>query len=218
MFKDYIILKFLTSFLILIRVSEGGGKLMKHKSIFDTGFFEFLETEEEFIVNGETKLVKRDMVRRSPGVRALIVDNGRILLSKEYRYELQKWDYRLPGGKVFDSLKEYKRALENDTVLEAAEKTVRKEAKEEVGINIKNQTLFKISAAGARVIWDLYYYEVTDYEIVEDGQRLEENEFVEGFVWKTFDEIKEMCIKQEISEDRSVGVILTYILKHEGKE
>ena len=191
---------------------------MKCESIFDTGFFEFLETEEEFMVNGEPRLVKRDMVRRAPGVRALIVDEGKILLSKEYRYELEKWDYRLPGGKVFESLEEYKKALENGTVLKNAEKTVRKETKEEVGIDIKNPTLLKISAAGARVTWDLYYFEITDYEIVENGQRLEENEFVDGFTWKTFDEIKDMCINQEISEDRSVGVILTYILKKESNK
>jgi len=189
---------------------------MKCESIFDNGFFEFLKTEEEIIINGETKIVKRNMVRRPPGIRAFILDkkNKKILLSKEYRYELKKWDYRLPGGKVFDNLEEYKKALENDTVLENVEKTVPKEVKEEVGINIKNQSLFKIATAGAGVVWDLYYYEITDYEILDSGQELEENEFVEGFVWKTFDEIKDMCINQEINEDRSVGVILTYILKN----
>lgn len=189
---------------------------MKCESLFDNSLFEFIKTEEEFIVNGELKLVKRNMVRRPPGIRAIIVDkkSKKILLSKEYRYELKKWDFRLPGGKVFDNIEEYKKSLENNTVLENVERTVAKEVKEEVGIQIKNQSLFKITTAGSGVIWDLFYYEITDFKIIENGQQLEEHEFVEGFVWKTFNEIQEMCINQQINEDRSVGVLLTYVLKN----
>ena len=76
------------------------------KSVFNNGFLEFLETEEEHTINNQKKIIKRKMVRRPPGVRALILnknDNQKILLSKEFRYELDKWDYRLPGGKVFDT-------------------------------------------------------------------------------------------------------------------
>lgn len=86
--------------------------------------------------------------------------------------------------------------------------------KEEVGIEINNQSLFKITTAGSSVIWDLFYYEITDFEIIENGQQLE-NEFVDGFVWKTFNEIQKMCMNQQINEDRSVGVLLTYVLKND---
>jgi len=34
-------------------------------------------------------------------------DPAKILLSREYRSELDRYDYRLPGGKVFDTLAEY---------------------------------------------------------------------------------------------------------------
>lgn len=189
---------------------------MKHESIFNNGFFEFLKIEEEYEINGKMKLVKRNIVRRPPGIRAIIVnkESKKILLSKEYRYELKKWDYRLPGGKVFDNLEDYKKSLTDNTVLENVERTVAKEVKEEVGIKIKNQSLFKISTAGAGVIWDLFYFEITDFEIIENGQELEEDEFVEGFEWKTFNEITTMCINQDINEDRSVAVLLTYILKN----
>ncbi len=67
------------------------------------------------------------MVRRPPGIRALIVNNdNQILLSKEFRYELNDWDYRLSGGKVFESLNDYKVALENNTVMENVLETVPK--------------------------------------------------------------------------------------------
>lgn len=188
---------------------------MMEKSVFNNGFFEFLETEEEFIVDGEKRNIKRTMVRRPPGIRALIVDkeNNKILLSKEFRYELNEWDYRLPGGKVFDSLEDYKEALKNDDVLKHVEKTVPKEVMEEVGLIVKNPKLLKISKDGARVIWDLYYYEITDYEISKDGPQLEDNELIDGYIWVTFDEVKKLCLNHSIHEDRTVGMLLTYILE-----
>lgn len=191
---------------------------MKEESIFNNGFFEFLNIEEEYNVNGEIKLVKRQIVRRPPGIRALIFNKkeNKILLSREYRYELKAWDYRLPGGKVFDNLSEYKAAIDKNNVLKYVEETVPKEVKEEVGIKVKSQSLIKVSKAGAGVIWDLYYFEITDYEVIENGQELGENEFVSGFEWKTFDEIIKMCIDGEINEERTVGVLLAYILKIRG--
>ena len=57
--------------------------MKKEHSIFDNGFFEFLETEEEFKIDNQTKYIKRNMVRRPPGIRALIVNRkNQILLSK----------------------------------------------------------------------------------------------------------------------------------------
>lgn len=185
------------------------------KSVFNNGFFEFLESEEEFVINGETRNIKRKMVRRPPGIRALIVDKEKkkILLSKEFRYELNDWDYRLPGGKVFDTLSDYKESLKNNTVLENVMKTVPKEVLEEIGLIVKNPILLKISKDGAGVIWDLYYFEITDYKLSDSGPRLEENEFVDGFVWKNYNEIIKLCIDHKINEDQTVAMLLSYILK-----
>lgn len=53
----------------------------------------------------EGKTFEFEKVRRSPGVRLIMKDGqGNILLTREFRRELSKFDYRLPGGKVFDSL------------------------------------------------------------------------------------------------------------------
>lgn len=187
------------------------------KSIFNNGFFEFLQTEEEHIIKGDKKVIKRQMVRRPPGIRALIINKEnkkKILLSKEFRYELDKWDYRLPGGKVFDSLEDYKESINEGDVQKHVDATVKKEVLEEIGLIVKSQKLIKVSHAGAGVIWDLFYYEIDDYEISSTGAKLEENEFVEGYVFKTFDEIIKMCENHEINEDRTVGVLLSYILAH----
>lgn len=187
--------------------------MKKEQSLFDNGFLEFLETEEEFVIDNQVKHIKRKMVRRPPGIRALIInEKNQILFSKEFRYELNDWDYRLPGGKVFDSLIDYKLALENNTVIENVFKTVSKEVLEEVGLVISNPKLLKISLDGAGVIWDLYYFEIKEFKKDESGPKLEENEIINGYKWFGFDEIIEMCGRNEIHEDRTVGVLLSYIL------
>jgi len=189
------------------------------KSLFDNGFFEFIQTEDKFLIDGREKTVKRNMVRRPPGIRALIVDleNMKILLSHEFRYELNEWDYRLPGGKVFDSLTDYKKSIQEGTVLEHVEKTVPKEVMEEIGLIVKNPKLLKVSHDGAGVIWDLYYYEITDYEISKDGPKLEEDEVIEGYVWKDYQEVIDLCIEGKIHEDRTVGLLTSYVLSKKKK-
>ena len=65
--------------------------------------------ENTFLVDGKeiTKNLTFELVRRPPGVRALIVQGDKLMLNREYRYELDDWDYRLPGGKVFDKLEQF---------------------------------------------------------------------------------------------------------------
>lgn len=186
------------------------------KVLFKEGIFEFVSEEKSYSINNENKVMKRTFIRRPPGIRAIIVnDKEEILLSKEYRYELELFDYRLPGGKVFDNLDDYKKSMEEDNLLEHVYKTVAKEVKEEVGILIKNPTLYTVSHAGASVVWDLYYFIIDDYEIIANGQELEENEIIDGFVWKTKDEVIQMCLDKEIHEERTIGILLSYILKNE---
>lgn len=48
------------------------------------------------------------------------------MLSREFRYELNTFDFRLPGGKFFNNLVDYRASLERGDVLENVEKTVPK--------------------------------------------------------------------------------------------
>lgn len=48
---------------------------------------------------------------------------------------------------------------------------------------MNNELLFKISPAESGVGWDLFYYEITDFEIIENEQQLEEDELIEGNGW-----------------------------------
>lgn len=186
------------------------------KITYQEGIFEFVTEEKKYLIDGSEKNIIRKFVRRPPGIRAIIInDKNEILLSKEFRYELETFDYRLPGGKVFDNLEDYKKSITDDTVLENVYKTVEKEVKEEVGILVKNPKLYTVSHAGNSVVWDLYYFIIKDFEIVKNGQELEENEIINGFVWKNKNEIIEMCLDKQIHEERTVGVLLTYFLKQQ---
>src|SRR3989344_2025656 len=108
-------------------------------------------TNEKIVYKGKIvevvqKVIKRDgkeiffeYARRSPGTRLMIItsDNS-ILLTREFRHELNEYDYRLPGGKVFDTLEEYNSFLsENKDILAKATEAAKKEAKEEVGIEVE---------------------------------------------------------------------------------
>ncbi len=99
-----------------------------------------------------------ELARRAPGTRLITVnEQWHILLSKEYRKELLKYDIRLPGGKVFDTLDEYESFLSSGKdIQQAAIQWAIKEAKEEVWIMTDDIELFAVSVNGATIVWDLY--------------------------------------------------------------
>ncbi len=157
-----------------------------------------------------------EKARRSPGVRALIVSGEKVLLSREYRQEVDGYDFRLPGGKVFDRLDDFKKHLAEDLTDYATEAVV-KEVREEVGLLAKNPKLLKVSKAGATVEWDLYYFLISDFEKNKNGQELEDGEDI-SFGWYSFAEVKDICVSGKMKEDRSVGVLLAYLIGQESRK
>jgi 8-oxo-dGTP pyrophosphatase MutT (NUDIX family) len=148
-----------------------------------------------------------------PGVRLLIVKDDKVLITKEYRYELNEVDYRLPGGKVFDRLNEYVDSLNSGKeILESAIDAAKIEAIEETGLRVKDLELIKISKAGATVEWDLYYFLIKDFEVEKQELGLGENIEVN---WYSFDDVKTLCLGGKVSEDRTLGVLLSYVFTNQ---
>ncbi|MFH1127587.1 MAG: NUDIX domain-containing protein [archaeon] len=157
------------------------------------------------------KMVEFEIVRRSPGVRLLIVKESKMLLVREYRSELRGFDFRLPGGKVFDSLAEYKRALDAGVdVMGYARDAAKKECLEETGLIAKRVEHIHTTASGATVVWDLFYFVVDDFCESKSGSQPEDGEVIHP-EWKTFDEVRKMCLDKEVKEDRSVAVIFRFL-------
>jgi 8-oxo-dGTP pyrophosphatase MutT (NUDIX family) len=155
-----------------------------------------------------------EIARRAPGVRVIIADRqGRkLLLTKEFRKELNDYDYRLPGGKVFDSLVDYEafRKTGGDIAEPAAQKA-KAEAAEEAGMVVDDVQLFKKSTLGATVEWDLYVFEATEWSEHEDGQSLEDGEQVDDVSWYSFDKVEQMILDGDMQEDRIALIVLRWL-------
>ncbi len=163
--------------------------------------------EKEVGQDGKTRTF--EFARRSPGVRLIIPHGDKVMLSKEFRHEINSYDYRLPGGKVYDSLSEYNQALENGAdINESAKIAAIKEASEEAGIDVKDISFFHKSVCGATVVWDLFYFVVKDF--AEGTQHLEDGEDIKIELFDK-EEVKKMCLDGRISEERSALVLLRYL-------
>lgn len=158
------------------------------------------------------KRVDFEIARRSPGVRLIIVKDAKILITKEFRTELNDYDHRLPGGKVFDTLDEYKKH-ESEDIMPLAKQAAKRECKEETGLIAKNIKHFATSHAGATVVWDLIYFVIDDFEESESGQTLEPGEDIE-IEWMSSKQVKKLCKNRDIKEDRTAGVLFRFFLKY----
>jgi 8-oxo-dGTP pyrophosphatase MutT (NUDIX family) len=185
-------------------------KSSKEKVVYQGKMIEIVH--ETVSSNGKELVLEKG--RRAPGVRLIIeTPDGEFLISKEERHNIGL-DYRLPGGKVFDSLVEYNSFLSGkqsaDEILNKAKEAAMREGMEEAGIEPLEMELFYVSRCGGSFDWDLYYFVVKKYN--EVGQHLEEHEKIE-MIKVSGDKLKELALSNKMNEDRSVAVILKYLNK-----
>lgn len=173
------------------------------KVVYRGTIFEVVEQQKT--LNGRIKTL--EIARRSPGVRLIIKNNGKILITKEHRHEHRGYDYRLPGGKVFDTLAEYEKHRSKNLTRYAKE-AAKKECQEETGLITDRIRLFGISRAGATIEWDLYYFVVDSFH--QGKQKPEESEDI-TYEWMSYKKARELCMKGEMKEDRSVGMLLRFL-------
>jgi 8-oxo-dGTP pyrophosphatase MutT (NUDIX family) len=160
-------------------------------------------------VESNGKQFVAEITRRPPGTRLIITKGDQILLTREHRHELNGHDFRLPGGKVFDTIKEYRSAVESgEDMMKVCEKAAAREALEEAGIRANALKFLHTSICGAAVTWDLLYFLIDDF--TEEDQQLEEAEDIK-IVWVSRQEAREMCLNGKISEDRSVAILLRFL-------
>lgn len=167
--------------------------------------------------NGMKKIY--EYAERSPGVRIIVSDRSKILLTKEWRFETHNSDFRLPGGKVFDSIDDYTHAAMNPgfNINHFCKIAAQKELKEETTLYYDLDSFEKIhlSKCGATIKWDLFYYlvEVPTQNIDRIKVETIEGEQIEVH-WLSYHDVKELCFNGGIQEDRSVAVLLRYLHSH----
>lgn len=150
---------------------------------------------------------------RPPGVRAITVnEKNEIFLQHEFRYEKGDFDWRLPGGKVFDSFDDFfpyiGKNIPEEMILNAAVKELREEAH----LDAKPSYFIK-KICGATVQWDLYYVvmqEPTPYQIdyiEKDGHHNKET------AWLSLEKVEAMCYSGEINEAQTAIALLQWVKK-----
>jgi len=179
-------------------------KLLKEKIVFQWKIVEIVHQ----LVKIEGQELVFEVAKRSPGVRLIICDKDKFLLTKEYRKELKGLDYRLPWGKVFNTLAEYNKNKKN--IKKYALAAAKFECEEEVWLIPQDPKLYHISQAWATVERDLYYYIVKKFKAHKKWQQLELGEYID-VEWKTKKEILALIKKWDMHEDRSVGVLMRYL-------
>lgn len=189
---------------------------MSDISNYNGSLFQVLQRTKDVTFQVEEKTVVKhlefEIVRRPPGVRALVVQDSKLLLNYEYRYELENWDYRLPGGKVFDTNDSYNFGIQEGNIIDAVINALKKELKEESDIEVINYSLLNISRCGLTVEWDLYYFLIDQYiDNINTLIQKSEYEFIQT-QWVDFSTALELCLSGKISETRSAYEIMRYIL------
>lgn len=168
-----------------------------------------IEVVEQPMNVGE-KNITYEFARRSPGTRIIIAKDEKVLLAKEYRAEIHGYDYRLPGGKVFDTLEEYNSFLTTGgDIAEKARLAIIKEALEEVGIDVADVELFALSKCGATVEWNLYYFVAKEFSETARRDSGEGEDITT--MWVPIEEAKQMCLDGRIQEDRSALMLLRFL-------
>lgn len=165
------------------------------------------------------KEIKYELVRRGPGVRAIILKDEKILLNREYRYELDRWDYRLPGGKVFDSIADYEAATDNMLIYQFIENGLENELKEEADIQIVEWEFLEVLHCGFTVEWDLYYFLISNFKLLpsfyDNKIQKTEYEYI-THCWIDRFEVLSMCLNGELSEARSAYALIKYLMQERG--
>lgn len=174
------------------------------------------------IVSWEGEPGKRyEKAVRAPGVRVLaesLDTNGDkiIYLSKEKRREAEGIDYRLPGGKVFDSLNEYNDfSGTSEELKQIALSKAKAEAKEEAGIEAENLEFITISKTGASVDWDLYYFLATNITLGDNELKENEVDDIKGLEAVTPEKLYELLLTNKIQEGRSADQLWKWLAKNE---
>lgn len=161
----------------------------------------------QVLQNGKGK----EYFRRSPGVRLIIPTETGLVIQREKRSYLDReWDYRVPGGKVADTLKEYIELIHEQFPFIHIQRAGRDEAKQEAGIIINKMAEYHQSESSATVEHDLFYFLVSDFKWGK--QELQHEEVIE-VVELPYKEVWDLLLERKFSEDRTRAVLFEYLIK-----
>ncbi len=140
---------------------------------------------------------KREIVEHSGGACVLYVEDGKVLLVKQYRYAYGEEVYEIPAGKLEKG---------EDPMLAA-----KRELEEEAGVRAeKLKHLFTIYPTPGYTNEKIYLYEAQSGE--RCAAHLDEDEFLTAeFI--PIEKVKEMLLSGEIKDGKTLVALLYYFNK-----
>ena len=143
------------------------------------------------------KPCKREIVEHPGGACVLYVEDGKILLVRQYRYAYGEDVYEIPAGKLERG---------EDPALTAA-----RELEEETGISPKSvELMFVMYPTPGYTDEKIYIYRA--YGGVRTQVNPDEGEYVEC-VWVAIDEMKEMMRQGKIKDGKTLIAVQAYLLE-----
>ncbi len=176
------------------------GAMVQYPVLVDQGSGYVAKTFEKFV--------------RPPGTRIIALnERNEVYLQKEARIEKNgAFDWRLPGGKVFDSFDVFQPHMFAPIDIAIAQAAAERELHEEAELQAGEWEYLQTIPCGATVQWDLLYFVARD--IQEASHDHDEGEHIEDGAWYSYDQVEAMCKSGEIGEGRTVSVLLQYIQQH----
>lgn len=153
-----------------------------------------LRNDDAELPNG--KPCKREIIEHSGGACVLYVENGKVLLVRQYRYAYGESIYEIPAGKLEKG---------EDPRLSAL-----RELEEETGVKAeKPQLLYVIYPTPGYTNEKIYIYRAYAGEKVD--RHLDEGEFLD-VEWVPIEKVKEMLKNGEIKDGKTVIALQAYFL------
>ena len=153
-----------------------------------------LRNDDAELPNG--KPCKREIIEHSGGACVLYVENGKVLLVRQYRYAYGESIYEIPAGKLEKG---------EDPRLSAL-----RELEEETGVKAeKPQLLYVIYPTPGYTNEKIYIYRAYAGEKVD--RHLDDGEFLD-VEWVPIEKVKEMLKNGEIKDGKTVIALQAYFL------
>jgi 8-oxo-dGTP pyrophosphatase MutT (NUDIX family) len=133
-----------------------------------------------------------EYVRRKDGTRIIAIDSdNNVLLTYEFRYELNEYDWRVPGGRL---------DYENEPIIEAAQR----EFKQETGFVAENWEFLWTTTLDSTVRYQRHFFLAKKLTSVGASRDLGEKITVH---WIPLEKANEMALTGEIREEISALAI-----------
>lgn len=139
---------------------------------------------------------KREIIEHSGGACVLYVENGSVLLVKQYRYAYGESIYEIPAGKLNEG---------EDPAIAAA-----RELEEEAGVKATTLTkLFTVYPTPGYTNEKIHVYRADQAEKVT--AHLDEGEFLQA-EYLPLDKVKKMLLSGEIKDAKTIIALQAYFL------